>query len=372
MTYNMYKDVKKEGDIMNNYEKIKSLLEKNNGILYVKELEKNNIHRQYLKILEERGEVIRVIKGLYVAPDKDINEFFIMGERYKTGIFSHNTALYFYHLTDRTPMSLDMTFPSNVRVNNDFLEPHYIKSELHSLGETTLKLEDGTNIKIYDLERTICDIIRDRNKIDPQIFNTAMKEYFKSNKRNLNLSYLYIKSLPYIDDKGKEILKQIKDIDFNMIKNSRHNYKYKVKDFLSYIIYKNIQDNLVVDKENEITKELSILPDIIDDEKESLARYEENLDETKYLCYDYVNMLMFNTARKNREKIKLNIKSVNEIRNKHDNVTTYTNIDRETHLVKIKKDSVFNELRNILPSNFEWIKTRKSIRYILHLMLWSG
>ena len=129
MTYNMYKDVKKEGDIMNNYEKIKSLLEKNNGILYVKELEKNNIHRQYLKILEERGEVIRVIKGLYVAPDKDINEFFIMGERYKTGIFSHNTALYFYHLTDRTPMSLDMTFPSNVRVNNDFLEPHYIKPE---------------------------------------------------------------------------------------------------------------------------------------------------------------------------------------------------------------------------------------------------
>ena len=146
MTYNMYKDVKEEGDIMNNYEKIKSLLEKNNGILYVKELEKNNIHRQYLKILEERGEVIRVIKGLYVAPDKDINEFFIMGERYKTGIFSHNTALYFYHLTDRTPMSLDMTFPSNVRVNNDFLEPHYIKPELHSLGETTLKLEDGTNI----------------------------------------------------------------------------------------------------------------------------------------------------------------------------------------------------------------------------------
>ena len=43
MTYNMYKDVKEEGDIMNNYEKIKSLLEKNNGILYVKELEKNKI-----------------------------------------------------------------------------------------------------------------------------------------------------------------------------------------------------------------------------------------------------------------------------------------------------------------------------------------
>lgn len=58
-----------------------------------------------------------------------------------------------------------------------------------------------------------------------------------------------------------------------------------------------------MDKENEIAKELSILPEIIDDEKESLARYEEELDEAEYLCYDYVHMLMFNTARKNREKI---------------------------------------------------------------------
>ena len=85
-------------------------------------------------------------------------------------------------------------------------------------------------------------------------------------------------------------------------------------------------------------------------------------------------MLMFNTAKNNREKIKLNIKSVNEIRNKHDNVTTYTNIDRETHPVKIKKDSDFNELRNILPSNFEWIKTRKRLileTKIQHHCVWS-
>ena len=178
---------------MNNFEKIKSLLEQNNGILYVKELEENNIHRQYLKILEEKGEIIRILKGVYIDKDKDVNEFFIMSEKYKTGIFSHNTALYFYNLTDRTPINLDMTFPSNVRNKNDFLEPHYIKPELHSLGETILELDDGTNIRIYSIERTICDIIRDRNKIDPQIFNTAMKEYFKRSDKNLNLLYKYAK-----------------------------------------------------------------------------------------------------------------------------------------------------------------------------------
>lgn len=178
---------------MNNFEKIKLLLEQNNGILYVKELEENNIHRQYLKILEEKGEIIRILKGVYIDKDKDVNEFFIMSEKYKTGIFSHNTALYFYNLTDRTPINLDMTFPSNVRNKNDFLESHYIKPELHSLGQTILELEDGTNIRIYNIERKICDIIRDRNKIDPQIFNTAMKEYFKRSDKNLNLLYKYAK-----------------------------------------------------------------------------------------------------------------------------------------------------------------------------------
>lgn len=194
---------------MNNLEKIKSLVEENNGILYVKELKKHNIHRQYLKILEEQEYLIRVIKGLYVKYDKDINEFFIMGERYKSGIFSHNTALYFYNLTDRTPMSLDMTFPSTIRINNDeaSIAPHYIKKENHLLGATTLNLEDGTTIKIYDLERTICDIIRDRNKLDPQIFNNAMKEYFKLPKRNLNLLYKYAKKL-----KIDKILKQYMEV----------------------------------------------------------------------------------------------------------------------------------------------------------------
>ena len=108
-----------------------------------------------------------------------------MGEKYKNGIFSHNTALYFYGMTDRTPLKLDMTFPSNNRVNNDLLNVHYIKKEYHNLGLTELKLSDDSIIRIYNIERTICDIIRDRNKLDLQIFNTAIREYMKRKDKNL-------------------------------------------------------------------------------------------------------------------------------------------------------------------------------------------
>ena len=131
---------------MNNYEKIKALVEENNGILYVKELEKHNIHRQYLKILEERGYLTRIIKGLYVKADKDINEFFITGERYKTGIFSHNTALYFYNLTDRTPMNLDMTFPSTIRVSNTTLYKKR-KSLIRSHNTRFRRWNNNTNLQ---------------------------------------------------------------------------------------------------------------------------------------------------------------------------------------------------------------------------------
>lgn len=180
---------------MEKIEKIKEIVEKNKGILYVKDLEKYNIHRQYLKELEGIGYLRKVARGLYVKKDREVNEFFVMGQRYESGIYSHNTALYFYNLTDRTPLKLDMTFPSNIRIKNDIIRSHYIKDENYLLGLTYMELKDGTSIKIYNLERTICDIIRDKNKIDPQIFNTAMKGYSKINNKNFHLLSKYAKEL---------------------------------------------------------------------------------------------------------------------------------------------------------------------------------
>lgn len=180
---------------MEKIEKIKEIVEKNKGILYIKDLEKYNIHRQYVKELEEIGYLKKVARGLYVEKDREVNKFFIIGQRYESGIYSHNTALYFYDLTDRTPLKLDMTFPSNIRIKNDIIRSHYIKDENYLLGLTNRELKDGTSIKIYNLERTICDIIRDKNKIDPQIFNTAMKEYSKINNKNFYLLSKYAKEL---------------------------------------------------------------------------------------------------------------------------------------------------------------------------------
>ena len=170
---------------MKNIEILKSYIEKNNGILLSKDVKKLNIHKQYIKILCNENYIERKEKGVYVIKGKNVNDFFLIQQRYKAGIFSHNTALYFYHLTDRTPLKYDLTFKNNVRLNNEIINPHYIKEDKYELGLTELKLEDGTTIKLYDIERTIIDILRDRKKIDLQIFNIAMNEYMKRKDKNL-------------------------------------------------------------------------------------------------------------------------------------------------------------------------------------------
>ena len=107
---------------MYNYEKI---IAENNGILYANKLNDYNINRHILNSLVEKGLLKKIEHGIYASPNKDINEFWLMGEKYKNGIYSHNTALYFYEMTDRTPLQLDMTFPSNNRVKNNLLNVHY-------------------------------------------------------------------------------------------------------------------------------------------------------------------------------------------------------------------------------------------------------
>lgn len=121
--------------------------------------------------------------------------------------------------------------------------------------------------------------------------------------------------------------------------------------------------------------ELSELQDILPDEQDSLIRYDYNFNndfnnELERIIYDYIRMCFNNR----NSKVKLNIKSVSEIRNRHDDINRNTNTDKNTGNVKVPKNSIFNELRNILPEEFEWVKTRKRLileTKVQHHCVWS-
>jgi len=69
-----------------------------------------------------------------------------------------------------------------------------VESELVKLGETEGEI-DFYKVRIYDRDRTICDVLRNMNKMDKEIFNKAVQGYVKDPKKNIPNLMEYAKVL---------------------------------------------------------------------------------------------------------------------------------------------------------------------------------
>ena len=169
-----------------------------NGYLTTKVVTDNNIPRFYLTKLIKEGKIERVSRGVYIKKNDLADEFVILQSKSKNAIYSNNTALYLYGFSNRIPIKYDIT------INNGYngslqkeknVDLFYTKKELLKLGVTDYKLDSGNIIKVYDLDKTICDIIKNKKRIDPEIFNKAIREYFYSKKKNTLKLYEYAKKM---------------------------------------------------------------------------------------------------------------------------------------------------------------------------------
>ena len=70
-----------------------------------------------------------------------------------------------------------------------------VKPELYDMGITNGKTFYGNTVRVYDIDRTICDIIKHKKKIDIQTYQYAIKEYMKSSKKNINNLMKYANAL---------------------------------------------------------------------------------------------------------------------------------------------------------------------------------
>ena len=169
-----------------------------NEYLSTKDVVSNNIPRTYLTKLIKDGKIERVSRGLYTKKNVLVDEFIILQSKSKNAIFSNATALYLYGFSNRIPIKYDITinngYNGSLQKDNN-VNLFYTKKELLDLGVTNYKLESGNIIRVYDLDKTICDIIKNKNKIDGEIFNKAIRGYFYSKKKNTLRLYEYAKKM---------------------------------------------------------------------------------------------------------------------------------------------------------------------------------
>ncbi len=191
---------------MEDIDKIRKILKKNNGTITTKEVEDLGISSKILTRMIEKGIIERVARGIYIEVDTLEDKYFITQAICKKGIFSHETALYFHDLSDRTPIKYQLTIPSyynNTLIKNKNYEFFYIKEDLYEVGITEIKTPYGNKIRIYDLERTICDIIRNKKRIEIALFTDAMKRYAERKDRNSIKLHKYAKLFNIEDDLRK-------------------------------------------------------------------------------------------------------------------------------------------------------------------------
>lgn len=183
---------------MDTISKLQNIAKNNGGIITTSKATEAGISRALLWKLNNENKIQRIARGQYIFEDDIQDELLSIGLRSDKIIFSHETALYLHGISDRTPFEHTLTVPTgNIpsAVVQAECKMYFIKPELHDLGRTLLKTPFGNEVSCYDLERTICDIVRSRNKVGTETFLAALKAYAARQDKDLNRLYSYAKQL---------------------------------------------------------------------------------------------------------------------------------------------------------------------------------
>lgn len=159
--------------------------EKHNGTIKTSQIEGIGVPRRVIRDLVDKGTLVRESRGIYTVPAIAPDEYAVIQKRTDKLIFSYGTALFFHGISDRVPHIIDVTVPqgynaSRIKNTCDNLRFHYVKPELLSVGAVEILTPQGSKVTAYNKERCICDLIKDRNRIDKQVFTQAIREFFTS------------------------------------------------------------------------------------------------------------------------------------------------------------------------------------------------
>lgn len=164
------------------------LMEQNNGIITSKMVTDAGIPRVYLSKLVNDGMATRLERGIYVSGKDNVDELFCFQMRFKQCVISHETALYIHQYMKNKPKQITATVKTGTNTKTllkSGVRVHSICQELYSLGLLEKKNSYGRIILVYDIERSICDILRNRSRIENDVIICALKKYLDSSEKDL-------------------------------------------------------------------------------------------------------------------------------------------------------------------------------------------
>lgn len=180
---------------MKNEDKIMGLF--NGKYLKTEDVVKANIPKVYLTKMVRKGLIKRVKSGLYMNLETFPDSMYENLSKSKYGIYSSLSSLYLLDMCKRIPIIYDITVPTGYKgylQKLDNVKLYYVSKDIYEVGLIEVKDMFGNILRCYDLERTICDIVKYYDKLDRELCNKALIEYFSENHDEKKL-FLYAKKL---------------------------------------------------------------------------------------------------------------------------------------------------------------------------------
>ena len=181
---------------MNINQAIYDEIKKNNDMITTSQVLTLGYSKQLLTNYVKEGLLERCRHGVYVLPNAVHDDMYTLMLRSEKIVFSHDTALFLNELSERTPFMHTVTIPSNTTLPNSLKGEclcFYVKPEQHGIGVIEKTTTFGNIVRCYNAERTICDFLRCRRRCDEETVISAIKNYARCEKKDLNLLAVYAK-----------------------------------------------------------------------------------------------------------------------------------------------------------------------------------
>ena len=184
------------------------MLNANGGYITRKQVDTHKIPSWFLTDFVRKQGLVKIDKGFYAQEQWIRDDYLVFQYKYPKFIFSHISALFLHGLTDQLPDYFEVTGPKNYRPfsPNPSVAIHTDShDETYKLGVHEIKTSLGHLVESYDMERTLCDIIKNSQKIDAEIYGKALRLYAKSNDKDIRKLLRYAKILK-IENKVAELM----------------------------------------------------------------------------------------------------------------------------------------------------------------------
>jgi predicted transcriptional regulator of viral defense system len=192
-------------------EQIKTFFEKNGGMIKTSDLRQIGVSSRGIKEMIDSGMIERIKHGHYICSEQasSFSDIDLAIKLIPQGVVCLFTAIEHYGLSSVNPSAICIALPRDINIptlpQTPYIKIYRMTGKHFDLGISEVKL-NGSSVRIFDVEKTVCDCFKYDKEIEKAVALEALKNYIARGNCNIQKLLEYAKImgkrkviLPYVE-----------------------------------------------------------------------------------------------------------------------------------------------------------------------------